>query len=47
MEVLDMPYIILVVTNAVTPDDKALVKEQTLELKQKTPALQIPVSQSR
>jgi hypothetical protein len=43
-DVLERPYIIRVITNAVTPDGKALVKEQPLELKQKALALQIPVS---
>ncbi len=43
-DVLERPYIIRIITNAVTPDGKALVKEQTLELKQKALALQIPVS---
>jgi hypothetical protein len=43
-DVLERPYVVRVITNAVTPDGKALVKEQTLELKQKALALQIPVS---
>jgi len=43
-DVLGDTYKIKVITNAVTPDGKALVKEQTLELKQKALALQIPVS---
>jgi hypothetical protein len=43
-DVLERPYNIRIITNAVTPDGKALVKEQTLELKQKALALQIPVS---
>ena len=43
-DVLADTYKIKVITNAVTPDGKALVKEQTLELKQKALALQIPVS---
>jgi hypothetical protein len=42
--VLERPYTIRIITNAMTPDGKALVKEQTLELKQKALALQIPVS---
>jgi len=43
-DVLEKPYNIRIITNAVTPDGKALVKEQTLEVKQKALALQIPVS---
>jgi hypothetical protein len=43
-DVLERPYVVRIITNAVTPDGKALVKEQTLELKQKALALQIPVS---
>ncbi|MFZ8837868.1 MAG: hypothetical protein ACO2PM_02845, partial [Pyrobaculum sp.] len=43
-DVLERPYNIRIITNAVTPDGKALVKEQTLELKQKALALQIPVA---
>jgi hypothetical protein len=43
-DVLERPYVVRVITNAVTLDGKALVKEQTLELKQKALALQIPVS---
>ncbi|MGC9131521.1 MAG: hypothetical protein ACP5H5_08060, partial [Pyrobaculum sp.] len=44
IDVLGQPYTIKVITNAITPDGKALVKTQTLELKQKAYALQIPVS---
>jgi hypothetical protein len=43
-DVLGDAYKIKVITNAVTPDGKALVKEQTLTLNQKALALQIPVS---
>jgi hypothetical protein len=43
-DVLERPYVVRIVTNAATPDGKALVKEQNLELKQKALALQIPVS---
>ncbi len=43
-DVLEKPYNIRVITNAVTPDGKALIKEQTLELKQKALALRIQVS---
>jgi hypothetical protein len=43
-DVLGDAYRIKVITNAVTPDGKALVKEQTLTLRQKALALQIPVS---
>jgi hypothetical protein len=43
-DVLERPYVVRIITNAVTPDGRALVKEQTLELKQKALALQIPVS---
>ncbi|MFZ8811178.1 MAG: hypothetical protein ACO2PN_24120, partial [Pyrobaculum sp.] len=43
-DVLERPYVVRIITNAVTPDGKALVKEQTLELKQKALALRIPVS---
>jgi ABC-type branched-subunit amino acid transport system substrate-binding protein len=43
-DVLGNAYRIKVITNAVTPDGKALVKEQTLTLNQKALALQIPVS---
>jgi hypothetical protein len=43
-DVLERPYVVRVITNAVTPDGKAVVKEQTLELKQKALTLQIPVS---
>jgi hypothetical protein len=43
-DVLERPYVVRVITNAVTPDGKPLVKEQTLELKQKAFALKIPVS---
>jgi hypothetical protein len=43
-DVLGDAYKVKVITNAVTPDGKALVKEQTLTLNQKALALQIPVS---
>lgn len=43
-DVLDQPYVVRVITNAIAPNGKALVKEQTLELKQKALSLQIPVS---
>jgi len=43
-DVLGDAYKIKVITNAVTPEGKALVKEQTLTLNQKALALQIPVS---
>ncbi len=43
-DVLGNAYKIKVITNAVTPYGKALVKEQTLALNQKALALQIPVS---
>jgi hypothetical protein len=43
-DVLERPYVVRIVTSAVTPDGKPLVKEQNLELKQKALALQIPVS---
>jgi hypothetical protein len=43
-DVLGDAYKIKVITNAVTPDGKALIKEQTLTLNQKALALQIPVS---
>lgn len=43
-DVLGDAYKIKVITNAVTPDGKTLVKEQTLTLNQKALALQIPVS---
>ncbi|AAL63060.1 hypothetical protein PAE0829 [Pyrobaculum aerophilum str. IM2] len=43
-DILDIPYTVKVITNAMTPDGKALIKTQTLELKQKAMALQIPVS---
>ncbi|WP_258870299.1 hypothetical protein [Pyrobaculum aerophilum] len=43
-DILDMPYTVKVITNAMTPDGKALIKTQTLDLKQKATALQIPVS---
>jgi hypothetical protein len=43
-DVLGDAYKIKVVTNAATPDGKALVKEQTLALNQKALALKIPVS---
>jgi len=43
-DVLGNNYTIKVITNAVTPDGKALVKEQALTLNQKALALQIPVS---
>jgi hypothetical protein len=46
-DVLGDAYKIRVITNAVTPDGKALVKEQTLTLNQKAFALQIPVSTVR
>jgi hypothetical protein len=43
-DVLERPYVVRIITSAVTPDGKALVKEQTLELKQKVLALHITVS---
>jgi branched-chain amino acid transport system substrate-binding protein len=43
-DVLGNAYRIRVITNAVTPNGKALVKEQTLTLNQKALAIQIPVS---
>jgi len=46
-DVLDRPYTVRVVTNAFTPEGKALVKEQALEVKQKALAVQIPISTVR
>jgi hypothetical protein len=46
-DVLGDAYKIEVITNAVTPDGKALVKEQALTLNQKALAIQIPVSTVR
>jgi hypothetical protein len=46
-DVLGDAYKIKVITNAVTPDGKALVKEQTLTLNQKALAIQIPISTVR
>ncbi|MEZ0320227.1 MAG: hypothetical protein ABWK05_09615, partial [Pyrobaculum sp.] len=46
-DVLGDPYTVKVITNAMTPDGKALVKVQTLSLTQKALALQIPVSTVR
>jgi hypothetical protein len=43
-DVLGDAYKIRLITNAVTPDGKPLVKEQTLALNQKALALKIPVS---
>jgi len=43
-DVLEKPYVVRIITNAVTPDGRALVKEQTLELKQKALSLRIQVS---
>jgi len=45
--VLGQPYTVRVVTNAVTPEGKALVKEQALEVTQKALAVQIPISTVR
>jgi len=46
-DVLGQPYTVRVVTNAITPEGKALVKEQPLEVAQKAFALQIPISTVR
>ncbi|MCY0890880.1 MAG: hypothetical protein OWQ51_07875 [Pyrobaculum arsenaticum] len=43
-DVLEMPYTVNVVTNVYTPDGKALVKSQTLDLRQKFVSLQIPIA---
>jgi len=43
-DVLGQPYTVRVVTNVVTPEGKALVKEQALEVTQKARAVQIPIS---
>jgi len=42
-DVLDRPYTVRVVTKVITPEGKALVKEQALEVKHKALAVQIPV----
>jgi len=46
-DVLGQPYTVRVVTNVVTPEGKALVKEQALEVTQKALAVQIPISTVR
>ncbi|MEM3836050.1 hypothetical protein [Pyrobaculum sp.] len=43
-DVLEMPYTVNVVTNVYTPDGRALVKSQTLDLRQKFVSLQIPIA---
>jgi len=46
-DVLGQPYTVRVVTNVITPEGKALVKEQALEVTQKALAVQIPISTVR
>ncbi|MEM4898283.1 MAG: Ig-like domain-containing protein, partial [Pyrobaculum sp.] len=43
-DLLDAPYNVRVITNAITPTGTALVKEQTFEVRQRSQSLQIPVS---
>jgi len=43
-DALGRPYTVRVITNAITPEGRALVKEQALEVTQKALAVQIPVS---
>ncbi|MEM4732297.1 MAG: Ig-like domain-containing protein, partial [Desulfurococcaceae archaeon] len=43
-DLLDAPYNVRVITNAITPAGTALVKEQTFEVRQRSQSLQIPVS---
>jgi len=46
-DVLSQPYMVRVITNFITPEGKALVKEQMLEVRQKALAVQISVSMVR
>ncbi|MEM4732467.1 MAG: hypothetical protein QXO48_04955, partial [Desulfurococcaceae archaeon] len=43
-DLLDVPYNVRIITNAITPTGTALVKEQTFEVRQRSQSLQIPVS---